>query len=165
MARSSAPFQPLQPRLEALAQALGVESVLVMQSTPTHMRVEASGGPQEATYAIGAEGRKGAAFADAQELYCERVVDQDAPLFVRDSTQDAQWAGNEDEVEFGLRNYLGYPLHRPDGSVYGTVCVLHDAARDYSDAERQALEQLRDEAQALLEEEEVAQEAAARTSA
>ncbi|MGU3401636.1 GAF domain-containing protein [Brucellaceae bacterium D45D] len=150
MAKSSPAFQPIQQRLDEVARVLGVESVLIMKSTPTHMRVEASGGPQETTYAIGAEGRKGAAFEEAHELYCERVVKQDQPLFVRDSSQDAQWAGNEDEVEFGLRNYLGYPLHNRDGSVYGTVCVLHDTERDYSNAERQALEKLRDEVQAQI---------------
>jgi GAF domain-containing protein len=150
MAKSSAPFTPLQQRLDEVAKELGVESVLIMQSTPTHMRVEASGGPQESTYAIGAEGRKGAAFKEVHELYCERVVDNDKPLFVRDSTQEADWAGNEDEVEFGLRNYLGFPLHNADGSVYGTVCVLHNEARDYSEAEQRAVEKLRNEAETLL---------------
>lgn len=150
MGKSSAPFTPLRQRLDEVAQELGVESVLIMQSTPTHMRVEASGGPQEATYAVGAEGRKGSVFEEAHALYCEHVVDNDRPLFVRDSTKEAEWAGNEDEVEFGLRNYLGFPLHNADGSVYGTVCVLHNEARDYSQAERQAVEKLRNEAQQAL---------------
>ena len=59
---------------------------------------------------------------------------------VRDSRQETEWAGNEDEVEFGLSNYLGYPVHAPDGTPYGTVCVLDSRPRDYSAEERALLE-------------------------
>ena len=55
---------------------------------------------------------------------------------MRDSRQETEWAGNEDEVEFGLSNYLGYPVHAPDGTPYGTVCVLDSRPRDYSAEER-----------------------------
>ncbi|BGE66053.1 hypothetical protein PALA44_03474 [Pseudomonas aeruginosa] len=85
-------------------------------------------------------------------LYCERVVDRDAPLHVRDSRQETEWAGNEDEVEFGLSNYLGYPVHTPDGTPYGTVCVLDSRPRDYSAEERALLEELRRKVEALLAE-------------
>jgi hypothetical protein len=49
-------------------------------------------------------------------------------LFVRDSRTDPTFAGNEDEVEFGLHNYLGLAVHDQSGKVVGTVCVLDDTA-------------------------------------
>ncbi|MFE9581034.1 GAF domain-containing protein [Nocardia sp. NPDC006044] len=150
MSDSSARFRPIESLLEQTAAVLGVRSVLVMRSTPTHMAVEATAGGAEVHYPVGAEGKKGAAFADAQELYCERVVDNDAELFVRDSRSDPSFAGNEDEVEFGLVNYLGLAVHNPDGSVYGTVCVLDDHVRDYSPAERAQLAELRAAAERTL---------------
>ncbi|BDX31393.1 hypothetical protein TUM20985_19400 [Mycobacterium antarcticum] len=61
----------------------------------------------------------------------------------RDSREDQTFAGNEDEVEFGLHNYLGLAVHDPAGNVVGTVCVLDDAARDYSAEQRRELETLR----------------------
>ncbi|WP_433663810.1 GAF domain-containing protein [Nocardia sp. CA-128927] len=150
MSDSSAQFRPIESLLAQTAADLDVRSVLVMRSTPTHMAVEATAGAAEVHYTVGAEGKKGAAFADAQELYCERVVDNDAELFVRDSRADPDFAGNEDEVEFGLVNYLGLALHNPDGSVYGTVCVLDDQTRDYTPEERARLAELRTAAEQAL---------------
>ncbi|MCF3996527.1 GAF domain-containing protein, partial [Pseudomonas aeruginosa] len=114
MAKSSERFESLRRDIDALARRLDVPSVLIMRSLPRHMRVEASAGRLEDTYPIGAEGRKSVHEDGAKPLYCERVVDRDAPLHVRDSRQETEWAGNEDEVEFGLSNYLGYPVHAPD---------------------------------------------------
>ena len=150
MARASASFESLREDIDALAATLGVPSVLVMRSLPAAMRVEASGGDLEATYPIGAEGRKSVHPEGGVPLYCERVVDDDAPLFVRDSRRHPELAGNEDEAEFGLSNYLGLPVHAPDGSVFGTVCVLSTEARAYSAEEQAALDELRRKAEALL---------------
>ncbi|HEP8703975.1 TPA: GAF domain-containing protein [Pseudomonas aeruginosa] len=152
MAKSSERFESLRRDIDALARRLDVPSVLIMRSLPRHMRVEASAGRLEDTYPIGAEGRKSVHEDGAHPLYCERVVDRDAPLHVRDSRQETEWAGNEDEVEFGLSNYLGYPVHAPDGTPYGTVCVLDSRPRDYSAEERALLEELRRKVEALLAE-------------
>ncbi|CAM4017908.1 GAF domain-containing protein [Nocardia ninae] len=150
MSDSSAQFRPIESLLAQTATELGVRSVLVMRSTSTHMAVEATAGAAEVHYTVGAEGKKGSAFPEAHELYCERVVDNDTELFVRDSRTDPDFAGNEDEVEFGLVNYLGLAVHNPDGSVYGTVCVLDDQVRDYTSEERARLEELRAAAEHAL---------------
>jgi GAF domain-containing protein len=151
MADASETFESLADKLDAVAQQVGVESVLIMRSTPTHMKVEATGGPAEAIYQVGAEGKKGGAFEEAHELYCERVVNTDNPLFVKDSALEPEWNGNEDQVEFGLGNYLGYPIHDAEGKVFGTVCVLHNQARAYSSEEKAIIESLRDEAEKVLQ--------------
>ncbi|MBB2993085.1 GAF domain-containing protein [Mycolicibacterium iranicum] len=80
------------------------------------------------------------------------MVDSDSPLFVRDSRDDTTFAGNEDEVEFGLSNYLGVPVHDGAGNVVGTVCVLDDRARDYTDEEREQLAQFAGEVERIVEE-------------
>jgi GAF domain-containing protein len=152
MANSTDLFSPLQSELDQLAQTLDVQSVLIMRSTPTHMRVEATGGPAEKIYQVGAEGKKGSAFSEAHELYCERVVDTGNPLFVEDSSQDPEWDGNEDQVEFGLVNYLGYPLRDASGEVFGTVCILNDVPRTYEESDKAAIETLLDQAESILQE-------------
>lgn len=130
VAKSTSLFESLRQEIDELALQLGVSSILVMRSLPQHMQVLASGGRHEDTYPIGAEGKKSTLAHNGQALYCERVVDTDQPLYVKDSRLEADWAGNEDEVEFGLSNYLGYPVHGPDGEVYGTVCALHEEAKE-----------------------------------
>lgn len=150
MSDSSERFRAIQSLLEQAVDELGVQSALVMRSTPTHMAVEATAGAAQVHYPVGAEGEKGAGVPEAGELYCERVVDNDAELFVRDSRADADFAGNEDESQFGLVNYLGLPVRNPDGTVYGTVCVLDDHARDYTPEQRARLAELRTAAEQLL---------------
>lgn len=150
VAKSSSVFDALRQDIDALAKKLGVSSILVMRSLPQHMQVEASGGRHEDTYPIGAQGKKSSLAPTGQALYCERVVNTDLPLYVKDSRLEADWAGNEDEVEFGLSNYLGYPVRGPDGEVYGTVCALHEDAKEYSAEERAALDEFRKKVEAEL---------------
>ena len=136
-------LSPVAANLEAIAEKLGVKSVLVMRSEPDSMVVAATAGEATKHYTVGAAGRKAGSDAGRVPLYCERVVASDETLFVRDSRRDNTFAGNEDETEFGLSNYLGLAVHDGSGNVVGTVCVLDDTARDYSDDDRKELEELR----------------------
>ncbi|MEH3143755.1 MAG: GAF domain-containing protein [Mycobacterium kyogaense] len=133
---------PLAGHLEKVAELLGVKSVLVMRSEADSMVVAATAGEATQHYTVGAAGKKALDDASRVPLYCERVVDGDHAVFVRDSRDDATFAGNEDEVEFGLHNYLGVPVHDGAGRVVGTVCVLDDNSRDYTDEEREQLSEL-----------------------
>lgn len=100
----------LAPRLDEVARLLGVRSVLVMRSEPGAMAVAATAGEAAVHYAVGSVGKKAGDDQDRVPLYCERVVDTGDEVFVRDSRVDKLFAGNEDEIEFGLTNYLGLPV-------------------------------------------------------
>ena len=140
----------LSPQLDEVAELLGVKSVLVMRSEPDAMVVAATAGEATLHYTVGAVGKKAGADGSRIPLYCERVVDADSDLFVRDSRVDETFAGNEDETEFGLHNYLGLAVHDADGAVVGTVCVLDDAARDFTDEQRDDLDRLRAEVETIV---------------
>ena len=62
-------------------------------------------------------------------LYCQRVFDNDGELEVEDATLDPVWATNED-LAYGMRFYIGYPLKWPRGEVFGTICVLDRERND-----------------------------------
>jgi hypothetical protein len=147
---TTAALTPLASRLEQVAEQLGVKSVLVMRSEPDSMVVAATAGEATKHYTVGAAGKKAGDDAGRVPLYCERVVATDGDLFVRDSRLDDTFAGNEDETEFGLHNYLGLAVHDASGVVVGTVCVLDDSARDYTAAQRAAISQLRDDVEAIV---------------
>jgi signal transduction protein with GAF and PtsI domain len=147
---TTAGLSALSPRLEQVAERLGVKSVLVMRSEPDSMVVAATAGAGTEHYAVGGAGKKAGDDQSRVPLYCERIVDTAESLFVRDSRQDPTFAGNEDEVEFGMHNYLGLPVHDPAGNVVGTVCVLDDAARDYSEEQRGELEKLRSDVESAI---------------
>lgn len=147
---STPALSTLAPQLEALASKLGVKSVLVMRSEPDAMVVAATAGEATRHYTVGAAGKKAGADTSRAPLYCERVVDTDEALFVQDSRTDETFVGNEDETEFGLHNYLGVAVHDGEGRVVGTVCVLDDTARDYSEQERAELERLRADVEEIV---------------
>jgi GAF domain-containing protein len=147
---ATAGLASLAPRLDSLVEALGVKSVLVMRSDPDSMMVAATAGEATRHYAVGGAGKKALDDESRVPLYCERVVSEDSALFVRDSRQDTTFAGNEDEAEFGLHNYLGLPVHDASGQVVGTVCVLDDSARDYSDSNLEQLQALRRQVETLV---------------
>ena len=149
---STPALSALAPQLEALASRLGVKSVLVMRSEPDAMVVAATAGEATQHYTVGAAGKKAGEDTGRTPLYCERVVDTDAALFVQDSRVDETFAGNEDETKFGLHNYLGMPVRDGEGRVVGTVCVLDDTVREYSEAERAALEQVRADVEKIVAE-------------
>lgn len=142
----------IAPDLARIADELGVKSVLVMRSEDDSMVVAGTAGEAASTYTVGAAGKKALDDAARVPLYCERIVDTDEALFVPDSRVDETFAGNEDEVEFGLHNYLGLPVHDEHGGVVGTVCVLDNSVRDYSTQERRDLTGLRDRVESLLRE-------------
>lgn len=140
---STPALSALTPQLQALAARLGVKSVLVMRSEPDAMVVAATAGEATQHYTVGAAGKKAGTDTGRVPLYCERVVDTDEDVYVQDSRLDQTFAGNEDETEFGLHNYFGVAVHDSTGRVVGTVCVLDDKAREYSEDERAELEQVR----------------------
>lgn len=151
MAHTSAIFQQVTEILDEVAQKLAVESVLIVRNKHTHLRIEGTAGPAAKIYQVGNEQRKGFAFEEQHELYCEHLLSRHLPyLFVRDSRLDPVWDGNEDQVEFGLVNYLGYPVRDAQGRLFGTVCVLHTSPRDYSDEDKAVLQRLQTEAEKAL---------------
>jgi signal transduction histidine kinase/ActR/RegA family two-component response regulator len=56
-------------------------------------------------------------------VYCETTYNTRQRLQVTDARKDPQWADSP-TAKVGIYAYLGYPLFWPDGSVFGTMCVL-----------------------------------------
>jgi DNA-binding CsgD family transcriptional regulator len=60
-------------------------------------------------------------------------MDNRGRLLVRDAMREPEWQANPDLVH-GMTFYLGYPLTWPDGTIFGTICVLD--GRDNGEAIR-----------------------------
>src|ERR1700712_88028 len=82
----------LSPQLDEVAELLGVKSVLVMRSEPDSMVVAATAGEATKHYNVGGAGKKAGDDASRVPLYCERIVDTNDDLFVRDSRKDQTFA-------------------------------------------------------------------------
>lgn len=143
MANTSSVFKQVAQTLDEVIRKLNVELVLITRNTPTHLQIEGAAGVAAKIYQVGMQQRKGSIFEEQHELYCEYLLNQGLPyLFVQDSRIEPQWDGNEDQIAFGLINYLGYPIRDARGKLFGTVCVLHTEPREYSDEDKAILQKL-----------------------
>jgi c-di-GMP phosphodiesterase len=109
--------------VDLLAGVLHVPAGLVMRAAPPDHLVLVSSAGAENPYT------PGMAFTLHSGLYCDAVMDNRAPLLVRDAAREPEWQTNPDLVH-GMTFYLGYPLTWPDGSIFGTICVLDGRDND-----------------------------------
>jgi hypothetical protein len=56
-------------------------------------------------------------------FYCEWVALNRQPMSIPDARLDPMWKDN-DAVKINMVSYLGAPIIRPDGIVFGTICFL-----------------------------------------
>jgi len=64
-------------------------------------------------------------------LYCETVIKSNEKLLVPDALVDENWKNNPD-IKLGMVSYLGFPILLPDGSPFGTICILDKKHNAYS---------------------------------
>jgi len=103
--------------VDLIAKLADVPASLIMRTdAPSHAVLVSSEGSDN-PYTVGR------CFVLKENLYCHGVLSRDAELVVEDALCDPDWWNNED-LEFGMSFYIGYPLRWPDGSVFGTICVL-----------------------------------------
>lgn len=85
-------------------------------------------------------------------VFCRTCVAQDDVLVVEDPRADPRFATTP--LVTGppfLRFYAGAPVHAPDGTAIGTLCVVDVEARTLSDEQRKVLLDLRDHVEEALQ--------------
>ncbi len=99
-----------------IAKLADVPASLVMRTHPPHHAVFVTNQMENTPYEVGVQ------FRLHDKLYCQGVLTH-GELLVEDATCDPAWADNDD-MEHGMSFYAGFPLHWPDKTVFGTICVL-----------------------------------------
>lgn len=106
-----------QRLVDLVARLADVPASLIMKTDdPRHAVLVTSDHPEN-PYPVGME------FRLNPKLYCQGVFRRDGELVVEDATCDPVWRDNED-MEHGMSFYIGLPLKWPDGTLFGTICVL-----------------------------------------
>ncbi|MCX8952637.1 LuxR C-terminal-related transcriptional regulator [Ruegeria sp. NA] len=106
-----------QQLVDLVAELADVPASLIMKTdAPDHAVLITSDHPEN-PYPVGLS------FQLNPKLYCQGVLERDGELVVEDAKCDPVWADNDD-LEHGMTFYIGLPLKWPDGSVFGTICVL-----------------------------------------
>ena len=86
----------------------------------------------------------------AQWSCCTHTAEHARPHLVSDATVDAEHRANPLVRRFGLVSYAGVPVHRRDGSITGTVCVLDTRPRTFDTAHVRVLQHLARQVQQVL---------------
>jgi len=103
--------------VDILARLLHVPAGLIMKRVPPEHRVFIASRGSDNPYVVGDT------FTLDTGLYCDTVMRERRLLLVRDAMKDSEWDRNPD-LKHGMVFYLGLPLAWPDGSIFGTICVL-----------------------------------------
>jgi|WetSurMetagenome_2_1015567.scaffolds.fasta_scaffold03543_3 GAF domain-containing protein len=75
-------------------------------------------------------------------FYCEWVAKTRKGLVIPDARQDPMWMDNS-AAKMGMIAYLGMPILRPDGEVFGTICFLDNKANPHTQAIQRLVEQFK----------------------
>lgn len=81
-------------------------------------------------------------------LYCETVLNTSGKLLIPNALEDENWKDNPD-VKLNMISYLGFPIYKPDGNAFGTICILDNKKNSYN----QDTEDLMKELKSLIEHE------------
>ncbi len=103
--------------VDLTARIAEVPACLIMRTVMPDHSLLVSSGSEGNPYEVGAS------FQLDSRLYCHSVLTRREVLIVRDAYKESRWQDNQD-LDHGMSFYIGYPLIWPDGSLFGTICVL-----------------------------------------
>ncbi len=131
-----------QQIVELMADFLNVPSAIITKVDPPQIEVLLGNTGEGNPYPAGAR-------VPLAGLFCEEVIHARAPLQVDDARKDDRWK-NAPEIHDGIFSYLGYHICWPDGSVFGTICVMDRKENHYGPRYHALIRQFRDLIEAHL---------------
>jgi hypothetical protein len=131
--------------VDLVAELVGVPAGLVMRIAQEEIEVFVSSHTTGNPYKPGDKEHLA-----GSGLYCERVINTKNRLLVPNALLDNDWKNNPD-IKLNMISYLGFPILLPDGTPFGTICVLDNKENSYSKTYERLLLSLRDTIQGHLE--------------
>lgn len=122
--------------VDLTANIVDVPASLVMKTDPPDHEVLVASKSEGNPYEVGQS------FELNRGLYCYSVLQNCDELVVRDAYADPEWSDNQD-LEHGMSFYIGYPLVWPDGTLFGTICVLDEHDNEKARLHRDLLKEFR----------------------
>ncbi|MFA8436834.1 MAG: GAF domain-containing protein [Marinifilaceae bacterium] len=137
-------FEKWQHKIDLMAQVIDVPVGLIMKVHPEEIEVFVSSKSEGNPY------EKGAREELNIGLYCETVMASRKMLNVPDALADEDWDDNPD-IKLGMISYLGLPLEYPNGDLFGTVCILDQKERHFTDLQKDVLNHFKDSLESDLQ--------------
>jgi len=126
-----------QKSIDLIAKLAKIPAALVMRVHHKEIEVfrtsNSSGNPYE----------KGELASLGTGLYCETVMQERTRLLIPNALTDPSWHQNPD-IKLNMIAYIGFPIIWPDGSVFGTICMLDNKTNTFSDDQSDLLFQFKE---------------------
>ncbi len=120
---------------DLLAETIGVPAALIMKADHEFMEVFISSHSENNPYQAGAK-------VKGNGHYCETVLKTQNKLSISNATKDKIWNKNPD-LKLGMIAYLGFPINFPDNQPFGTLCVLDNKERPFTQLNEKLIEQFK----------------------
>ena len=75
--------------------------------------------------------------------YCEHTLKSRGLNLIPNALQDSQWQNNSAAVDLHIISYMGMPIERPDGGLFGTVCFLDNKQNAHNDMHIRLVKQVK----------------------
>jgi len=131
--------------VDIMAELIGIPAALVMRLVQSDIEVFLSSQSDGNPYHPGDHEH-----LLGSGLYCETVINTNNKLMVPNALSDEKWKNNPD-IKLGMISYLGFPIFLPDGTQFGTICVLDKKENAYSETYENLIRNFRDIIQSQLE--------------
>ncbi len=109
-----------QEIIDLLAKLIGIPSALIMRCRDEQLEVFVASNSANNPL------RKG----DKEKwhgLFCETVIKTQEKLLVKNALNDKRWTIKQDMIA-----YLGFPLNFPNGTPFGSICILDNKENPFS---------------------------------
>ncbi len=134
-----------QNMVDILAKLINIPAALIMRITKSDIEVFVSSQSDGNPYR---PGDSECLFGSG--LYCETVINSTKKLLIPNALVDENWDTNPD-IKLDMISYLGFPILWPDGTVFGTICVLDSKPNAYSTTYEDLIKNFRDIIQSHIE--------------
>ncbi len=75
--------------------------------------------------------------------YCEYTLKSRGLNLIPNALQDPKWKDNPAAVDLHIISYLGMPIERPNGELFGTVCFLDNKQNTHNDMHIRLVKQVK----------------------
>ncbi|MFA6244411.1 MAG: GAF domain-containing protein [Candidatus Hydrogenedentales bacterium] len=134
-----------QDTVDLLAEIVGVPTGLIMRLSDPEIEVLVSSKGADNPYHPGDREH-----VWGSGLYCETVIKTQEKLHIPNALSDPKWSSNPD-IKLNMIAYLGLPILLPDGSPFGTICLLDKKENHFSRTFEKLLVKFRNLVQSNLE--------------
>lgn len=133
-----APLAKWQKTVNLMAQLFNAPAGYIVQHCSRGYQVSIASEQPENPYSAGT------LIAPSTNIFCRRVVETRQELYVSNAGTLPEWASNPEVADDGFESYLGVPIFWPDGTAFGTICVMDYKVTGYDNTYVELIRQFRD---------------------